>query len=273
MKSSDRAILVGIGLVAVLAGFWFLVLSPKRAEVSKLDGEVSAVSQSVTQQEELAAFAETAKGDYASNYQRMVVLGKAAPAGEDTASLFVQIDEIAGRSGMGFQAIRLNDSGGGEAPTPASQTTADPPAEGQIASTGSTDSSGTAAPTAAVPTEATAAALPIGATVGSAGLPVMPYDIELSGDFFQLADFLAGLDRLVTARHGREVVDGRLLTIDGFSLAGDEQKGFRVLNADLSVTTYVTPADQGITAGATPSAPAPTTATPASTTTSTTPAP
>jgi Tfp pilus assembly protein PilO len=266
MKSSDRAILVGLGLVVLLAGFWFLVLSPKRAEVSKLDDDVSAVRQAVTEQEELAAFAETAKADFDSHYQRMVVLGKAAPSGGDTASLFVQLDDIAGNTGMGFQAIRLNDSGGAEVPAPAAQTTADPPAEGQIASS--------TAPTT-IPTEASAAALPIGASVGVAGLPVMPYDIELTGDFFQLADFLGGLDKLVTARKGREVVDGRLLTIDGFSLSGDEEKGFRILNADLAVTTYVTPADQGTTAGATPTGPAPSTAapTPVSSTTPTTPAP
>ena len=65
-----------------------------------------------------------------------------------------------------------------------------PPAEGAPAAT-------------TVPaTESAAAVLPLGAAVGLAGLPTMPYDLIFTGDFFDIADFMAGLDRMVksTAR-------------------------------------------------------------------------
>ena len=61
------------------------------------------------------------------------------------------------------------------------------------------------------------------------------------------------------------------MTVDAFTLAPvqSESQGLTpvpTLTADLSVTTYLTPADQGLTGGATPTGPAPATATPASTT-------
>ena len=75
------------------------------------------------------------------------------------------------------------------------------------------------------------------------------------GDFFQIADFIASLDSLVDVDADGPGVDGRLITVDGFALTPDPDKGFPRLNADLHVTTFVTPADQGGTAGATEAAP------------------
>jgi hypothetical protein len=126
--------------------------------------------------------------------------------------------------------------------------------------------------------EASAATLPIGASVGPAGLPVMPYDLKFTGQFFQIADFMKRLDAMVRTANGAVNVNGRLLTVDAFTLApiqastnADAFTLVPTLTADLSVTTYLTPPDQGITAGATPTgpAPAPPTTTPASTADST----
>jgi hypothetical protein len=110
------------------------------------------------------------------------------------------------------------------------------------------------------PTEAAASLLPLGATVGTAGLGVMPYNLDFSGDFFQVADFIKGINSLV--KTGDAVaVDGRLMTLDGFALVPDgEENGVPKLKATFAVTTYVTPPDQGVTAGATSTAPAPETA-------------
>jgi len=101
----------------------------------------------------------------------------------------------------------------------------------------------------------------------------MPYELQFSGTFFQIANFLAGLDRLVKTENQNVAVDGRLITVDGFSFSQNTATGFPALQADLYVTTYVTPAGQGLTGGASPAAPAPigtADATTTSTTTSTT---
>jgi Tfp pilus assembly protein PilO len=264
----DRTILAGIAIAGLIAAFWFVVLSPKRDEASKLSDEVATLEESVAAQEQLVADGRQAQDDFNTNYQRLVVLGKAVPEDEDTSSLFVQLEEIAEDAGVAFDAIELVPGAGATAaaPAPAEETTTD---QSQSESSGSEPAP---EPTPAPATEAAAAGLPIGATVGPAGLAVMPYKLSIRGSFFELADFLAGVDRLVHSRHGKDVVDGRLITLDGFGLAGNEEEGFEVLDASLGLTTYLTPADEGLTAGATPSGPSvptPGTPTPASNTTPT----
>ena len=113
------------------------------------------------------------------------------------------------------------------------------------------------------PTEAAASLLPLGAAIGPAGLAVMPYHLTFGGNFFQIANFIRGIDSLVHTRNSSVAVDGRLVTLSGFALnteegeSKDEQKPSNFLKATFAVTTYVTPPTQGITAGATASAPAP----------------
>jgi Tfp pilus assembly protein PilO len=310
VKRTDLTILAAVGVLGLVAAFWFLVLSPKREEAAELGDKVTQLEASVAEQEQLAAAAEEAESGYNENYQRVVVLGKAVPQDADTPSLLVELQDIADRENVDFQSITLADGSGvtdaaqvatpppltapetgstSEETTPAST---DPSAEGEStetstettsaesttaesSTTGSettaTDASTTTTATTAPATEATAATLPIGATVGPAGLPVMPYDLSFSGGFFEVADFLADLDELVDAGSTEAHVHGRLLTVDGFSLAPVEDTAGGsptdpVLNVSLAVTTYVTPAEQGLVAGATPGAPAPTTPAPATTT-------
>jgi hypothetical protein len=116
------------------------------------------------------------------------------------------------------------------------------------------------------PTEVAASLLPLGATVGTAGLGVMPYDLTFRGDFFHIADFIKGIDSLVHTGGQGVAVDGRLVTLNSFALNADPNLGFPYLNATFSVTAYLTPPGQGLTAGATPTAPAISTAVPAGTT-------
>ncbi len=259
MKTTDKTIIFGVAGLLLLAAFWFMLLSPKRKDAAKLGTEVSSLETKVSEQEQLADFAEQAKQDFPSNYQRLVTLGKAVPAGDDSASLLVELSRIASTSGVEFRGIALGEeASSGAAPAPATgaappvtsqpTTTAPPPAEGEQASTEA------AAPAPA--TEVVASTLPIGATVGPAGLNVLPYKLHFRGDFFKVADFIQGLDSLVATDDGRVAVDGRLTTIDGFALSGDSADGFPMLNADFLVTTYLAPPAQGLLGGATPSGPA-----------------
>jgi Tfp pilus assembly protein PilO len=268
VKRSDRMIVIALGLIGLLAAFWFLGVAPKREKLSELDQEISALEASVAEQEQVALAAEQAKADYERDYQRLVVLGKAIPGDDDSASLIDQTQSLADRAKVDFRTIVLAAAPAETAPAPAAQTTAESapsgtptsgetgaaPAGGEAPAAGET---ATAAPAAVPATETAAAALPIGATVGSAGLPVLPYDLSFGGGFFEIADFMSELDGMVSTDSKGIGVDGRLITVDGFTLLGDQEKGFPHLNANLRVTTYVAPADQGTTAGATETAPAP----------------
>jgi Tfp pilus assembly protein PilO len=255
VKSTDRTILMVVVGLAAIAAVWFLLIAPKREEATSLSGEVDELRIGVEQAEQTAAAAEAAKKDYAPSYHRLVVLGKAAPADDDTASLFVELDQVAHGSGVDLQGITLSQGGTTAPPAPAAQTTTDQSQEQASEEPAAPEST----PAASVPaTEAAAATLPIGAAVGPAGLPVMPYELTLKGNYFQLSDFIDGLQRLINSKHGRLIVDGRLVTIDDFTFEGDSETGFPELDATLNVTTFLSPVAQGLTAGATPTAPAPT---------------
>jgi hypothetical protein len=106
-------------------------------------------------------------------------------------------------------------------------------------------------------TESSTAALPIGAVVGPAGFGTLPYTLAFRGHFFDIASFIGGIDDLVqpTDDGDRLTPDGRLMTIDGFSLNGGRPGSTPKLKASFAVTTYAAPADQGLTLGASPSAP------------------
>jgi Tfp pilus assembly protein PilO len=244
MSSSHRLIVVMLVFAALAVAFWMLLLSPKRQEASDLGTEAAKARESLALHQSEVAQALAAKKSFPAAYQQLVVLGKAVPADDETASLLVGLNRIARDAGVRFEKLTLSSSGGGsEAATP-------PPEEGASSSS---------------PTELSASMLPLGATIGPAGLAVMPYDLSFQGSFFQMADFIKGLDSLVKTANSAVDVTGRLITINGFSLSPDDSAGFPVLDAGFSVTTYVLPAES-TTSGATPSSPEAVSSTPAAAT-------
>lgn len=253
MSDSNRIIVAMLAVVALAVGFWMLLLSPKKEEVSKLDKQV------ITQEEQLSVHRTevdagvAAQKAFPAAYQQLVVLGKAAPADDDTASLLVQLNHIARRSDVRFETFVLAPaSGESEAPQPAPA-----PEAGQPSSFVS-------------PTEVAASTMPLGASIGPAGLAVMPYNLTFKGSFFHVADFIHGLDSLVETTNEEVEVTGRLITINGFNLVENSAKGFPELEASFTVTTFLVPPEQEITGGATPTSPEPS-ATQVATTTGGTP--
>lgn len=249
LKSSNVLIVAMLAVAALAAAFWILALSPKREEASKLGEQVQQLEASLAQHRQEAASAAEAREEFPANYRQLVVLGKAVPGDDDTASLLVEVNRIAERAGVKFRDLELSTEGGeAEAPPVASSAT-----------------------TTVSATEAEASLLPLGATIGHAGLGVMPYTLVFDGSFFEVADFIKAIDSMVRTENQDVTVDGRLVTLDGFSLAADAIKGFPQLDATFAVTTYLTPPSQGVTGGATAVAPAAETAAPVATTTGGTP--
>ncbi len=250
-KSKNAVIGSMLLVVAIATAFWILALSPKREEASKLSAQVKQLESSLAQHRTEAQAAEEARRDFPVDYQHLVVLGKAVPGDDDTASLLVQVNRIADKAGVRFETLQLGSSSGS--------------GSGSEGEASSALSSPAGEPVSA--TEAAASLMPLGAAVGPAGLAVMPYTLTFEGDFFKIADFIKGLDSLVKTSNENVAVDGRLITVDGFSLAASEA-GFPALQVTFSVTTYLTPPNQGLTAGASPAGPEEASlATPAATTT------
>jgi hypothetical protein len=282
----DRAILLSLAIVGLLAAFYLMILSPKREKASELGEKITELQSSIDQQEQVVASAEQTRQEFPTYYGRLVVLGKAVPEQADSASMMVQLNQIAGRTDVEFRGLSLGEGGGGTpastpaAPAPAAppsgtsttpSETATTPSDGSTPAPAAGDSATPASTTTAAPaTEATAANLPIGAAVGPAGLPTLPYDLSFRGSFFDVTNCLSGVDSLVQLREGSGQVaaNGRLLTVDGFALSSPTLDPVPTLKVDFSVTSYVEPAGQGLTPGANPTAPATSPAQPPATPTS-----
>jgi Tfp pilus assembly protein PilO len=230
-KKRTNLLLIGMLVVAALAGaFWMMLLSPKREEAAKLTTQVEAAEASLSQHRSEAEAAAAAKRLYPQEYARLVVLGKAVPGGDETASLLVQLNHLAHRSHARFEALTLSGSSESEEAAPAGTVTS--------------------------PTEAEAALLPLGASIGPAGLAVMPYELSFEGNFFQIASFIEKLDDLVRTNNANVAVNGRLITVSSFSLStADAAGGGDQLQASFTVSTYLTPPGQGLTAGASATGP------------------
>lgn len=229
MSESTKLALGGAVVVAVCISAWLLLISPERNKAAELGEQVDALRTQVAAQQSQVSAAEDAKESFPADYRQLIVLGKAVPAEAEAASLLVQLNRLGRRSGAKFQALQLGSGG----------------SEGEGGESGES----------ATPSESSAARLPIGATVGSAGLPVMPYALNFGGGFFNVADFLEALDAQVKTFGDRVVADGRLVTIDGFTLSPEAGRLSSRLNADLQATTYVTPPGEGLTGGATDAGP------------------
>ncbi len=259
MSPSNRLIVAILVVAALAVGFWMLLLAPKREEADKLSSEVDSLNVTLAEAQGRAAEAVAARQEFPTDYRQLVVLGQAVPASDETASLLVELNQVSVDSKISFEGFQLTSEGGEVAETAVPAPPTEAPA---------TESS-SAVPAAATvpPTEAAAALMPLGATIGPAGLAVMPYELTFTGSFFEVADFIEEIDSLVHTGDAEVAVEGRLMTINGFALSPEqteEGEASSDLGATFSLTTYLVPPGQGVTAGASPTEPAPETPVPAS---------
>jgi hypothetical protein len=277
VTARDRLVIVAVLVAASLLGFWFLGLAPKRKESASLQTQIQAAGQRLTVAQQKASQGETAKKRYDKDYADIARLGKAVPKGDALPSLLYQLQGAAHSARIDFRSLKLSAAGGQGPPPTAPAATA--PATGDAAASGTGGTSGSsastpsttapAAGTSAPATQAAAATLPPGATVGSAGFPTMPFSFVFTGTFFDMEKFLDEVHHFVSFDGKRIDVSGRLLSVDAFSLAAGEA-GFPHVQANINATAYLlSPGDStattpSTTPGAASSTPA-TTAAPAST--------
>ena len=228
MSRRNSMLLAAVAVVAAVAAYWMLALTPKREEAQKLSKAITAKQGEVKLAEAELATNEKARASYKANYALVARLGKAVPADDDVRSLLVQLNAAADRSKVDFRTIQLGGSSGKS--TPPAQESKD---------TGTVD--------ALTPP-------PGAAPVGSAGFSAMPFTFSFRGSFFNLGDFLQRVDKFVSVRQQRLDVTGRLMVLESISLTPDAE-GFPSIRAQISATTYVLPAAQGLTAGAGPQGP------------------
>jgi Tfp pilus assembly protein PilO len=223
---TNKIFLTVVGFGLVVAAFWFLVLSPKREEITTLDGKIATKQAEVAQSQQMLASYETARASYKKNYATLARLGKAVPADDDVRSLLVQIEATADGTGVDFEQIELGTQlAGADAQAPTT------PAEG-----------------ATVP-EGQLAAAPGTIPVAGGALSAMPFNFQFTGGFFDLSTFFARLEHFVSAKNKRLDATGRLLRIEKVSIAPGTD-GFPEMRASVGAATYVVPPVEPVTAGA-----------------------
>jgi hypothetical protein len=237
VTTRDRIVLLVVLGTAMIAGFWFVVLSPKREEATKLDAKVAVAQQRLQKAQSTLGQAEQAKRGYEADYAAVARLGKAVPKDDNMPSLLYQLQDAARGARIDFRSMQI--SGASQSAAPAASS------GGSSASSGST--------TAAPATQAAAAALPPGASVGSAGFPTMPFQFTFRGSFFDMEHLLNEVQGFISV-DGKDVrVRGRLLTIDAIALS---PQIFPEVKASITATAYLLPADDATAAGATSQSPA-----------------
>jgi Tfp pilus assembly protein PilO len=228
----NNKILVAVAAIGVaVAGFYFLVLGPKRDEVAKLDTDIAAKQVEVAQAQQTLVTYEAARKTYKANYTTLARLGKAVPADDDVRSLLVQLAASAKGTGVDFQKIDLGTGLGGAADP--SSTTAKPAA-------------GTLAPA------------PGSVEVAGGALSAMPFNFTFTGGYFDLNTFFAKLERYVTLNNAKLSATGRLLRLESVAIT-PSTSGFPEMQAAIGAATYIVPPVQGVPGAATPSASTPAT--------------
>jgi hypothetical protein len=236
MTTRDRLVVTVIAVLAVLGAAWMLVVSPERKQAAKLQSQVSAASSQLAGAASEAANARQAQARYAAAYASVVALGKAVPPGEEVPSLIYQLAQASSGKNVDFASIQ----------------------------SGSGSGAGAGGPTAAAGAAATGtAATGSGASASRAGgLSEMPFTFVFNGTFPALYKLFQRLDGFtVRTASGQLQISGRLLTIQAVKLApatavGSAKTANGQLTGTITATAYVLPASQGLTGGASPSAPA-----------------
>jgi hypothetical protein len=219
MTTRDRLVVTAIAVLVVLAAGWMLVVSPERKKATTLEGEVNTAQTALASAEGQLANARAAQSRYSTAYSSIVNLGKAVPAGREVPSLVFELAQASQGQHVDLSSIQYGAGGGG--------------------------SSSASAASAA------------GAAPG--GFTAMPFTFVFNGSFTDLYNLFQQLDHYaVRTASGRIKVSGRLLTIQSAKLspiASGAPAGGTQLSGQINATAYVLPAAQGLTGGATPSAP------------------
>ena len=121
LTDRDKKIALVILPLAMVLGYWFVVLGPKRGEASDLGARLAVVEKKRDAAKAESAQLEGSKNTYAKDYETVVRLGKAIPATLDMPSLIVQLDAAADGTGIRFKKIRAGARNEAPPPPPPTQ--------------------------------------------------------------------------------------------------------------------------------------------------------
>ena len=213
MTRRDRTVLLAALAVGMIVGAWFLLIQPRRDEVSRLDNQISAARTDLRAAQASVARGLAAKAVFLTYQRQLNSLTTALPTDDDIPALINEIQSAAASDRVDFHGIAVGASGGGSAAPAVSSTPA---------------------------TASLTAPLPPGVTLDAAGIPTEAFSFTFDGSYFDLANLLGRLQRFVRASNEKLSATGRLLSINSVALAPGSTPS-APLTASITANAYLVP--------------------------------
>ena len=105
MNRTIRLLLVGVGLIVIVALGWFFLINPIRADIADTSTQIEDARAQLSVAQAKLAQAEVTRAEGKKNQARIIELAKMIPAEEEIASLLIQIQDLASQSGIAFMSI------------------------------------------------------------------------------------------------------------------------------------------------------------------------
>jgi hypothetical protein len=236
LRSRDRIALIVLAVLALMGGFYMLVLKPERQKASNLETQIATQRTTLAQAEQSYATGRAAQNALKGNAAEWASLRLAVPDQSDIPALLRTLQKTAAQVHVKMQAITLSGaSGAGAAAATAPAASSTGPSSSTSSSTSSPSSSGGAASSA----NGTAATAP-------AATPV-PVQLSFAGGYTALNNLVRRLQGLVAVSGEKVSATGPLLSIGSVSLSGT-----RNLTVQLTASLYqlsAPPSAAGSTSG------------------------
>lgn len=105
MSRRSIFILAGLGLVVIVAAYWFLLFSPLQSRISQHDTQIEEARQQLVVLQTKLAQLGTMKDEAAKNQGRLLELAKLVPETAELPSLILEIQALATEAGITFMKV------------------------------------------------------------------------------------------------------------------------------------------------------------------------
>ena len=212
IRPRDRALLVAVAAVAVLAACYLLAIAPEHRRAKQIEGQIATAKVALTSAQSAYASGRAAQARLASSAKQYRAAERAVPAVSNIPALLRLLQHSAAAVDVKIDSITPGDA------SAAGSSTSSP-------------TSGTATPTAGTPTTS-------GAVTASA-IPVM---LTFGGGYEALSRLVRRLDTLVDDSGGHLHASGPLVGVSDVSLTpGDAtgSAGSRTASLSISLTATI----------------------------------
>ena len=165
-KMKQWVALTALGAVAIVAGGWFLVVSPKRAHAADLRAQAASQQQSNLQLQTTLATLKAQAKDLPAQQAKLAAVAAKIPSNSGMAALLRMLDAAAADTGVELVSVA-------------------PAAAAPVVPAGAGVQTAGAAKTAA--------------TSSAAGLQAIPLALNVVGSYFQVAQYMDRLENLPRA--------------------------------------------------------------------------